>query len=208
MIRMLLRYQIGFQKHLSWLMSNRRNCKFQQMEYCWKQCQRELVTESDTLQYSVWSHTAAWQGCAAISWCWCLAPVMGNDGKVENRGSRRGYSWQACLLAHTQESAWGTSCGKQSLVSVRKSAFLHCWFMCRLATFALGHGGGLEIGTTSLVWFLPTGKETWSEFWCLWGRSDHNAQQVPAPSSLLQINALAAKSSKAYLSSALSLNFF
>lgn len=58
---------------------------------------------------------SSWGGAgAAISWCWWLAPVMGNDGKVENRGSRRGYNWQALPLAHMQESAWGTSWGKQS----------------------------------------------------------------------------------------------
>lgn len=83
-------------------------------------------------------------------------------------------------------------------------------FMCRLATFALGQGGLFEIATTSLVRFLPTAtnlSETWGEFWCLWERNNHRAEQGPASSPLLQVSALAASFSKAYLSSALSLNF-
>lgn len=109
----------------------------------------------------------------AISYCCWLALAMGNEMEVENSVSRRGYNWQALPLAHMQKSVrfnWACTKVNRLWFLGGKLHLFPSWFMCKLGTFALGQGGWLEIGATSLVWLLPTAtnlSETWCEFWCL-----------------------------------------
>lgn len=131
--------------------------------------------------------------------------------EVENGVSRRGYNWQALPLAHMQKSThftWAHTKVNRVWFLGGKLPLFPGWFMCKSGTFALGQGGWLEIGATSLVWLLQIYQRPDVSVG-VWGRNSTAEFKEFLPQALCcGLVPLTARFSKAYLWSNLSWSFF